>query len=143
MRATAPARAARRLRWRCGSRDALGEQQVVGGEILERVEALARLLDVEATIEIRHRLAEGEVTPRPGVRPGEVPAEEPLRRPLAETPDGDDPRPHLVVGQVAQRLEIEVAAGEPEHVLLLAPREAERHEISLAELGRARPRRER
>ena len=56
----------------------------MGGQILERVEALARLPHVETTIEIRHRLAQREVAPRPRVRPGEVAREEPVGRPLAD-----------------------------------------------------------
>src|SRR6185437_5626726 len=97
-----------RRRWRYGSRGALGEQEVVGGEILERVEARARLPDIEATIEIRHRLAERQVAPRPRVRSREVPREKPLGRPLAEPAQRDDPRAHLVVRQVAERVEVEI-----------------------------------
>src|SRR3954466_14224643 len=114
----------------------------MSGEVLERVEALARLADVKATIEARHRLAEREVAPRPRIRASEVPGEEPFGRPFAEPAQGDDPSADLVVVQLAQRTEVDVAAREPEHVLLFSPQKAEPRQTPPAERPRPPPRRE-
>src|SRR5581483_9960225 len=80
-------------------------EQVMSGEVLEGIEALADLAHVDLTIEGGHRLAQAEVAPGPGTRPREVAGEEPVRRPLAEAALRDDLRAHLLVGELAQRLE--------------------------------------
>ena len=71
--------------------------------------------------------------------------EEPVGRPLAEAAQRDEPRLHLVVRQRRECGEIELRAGEPDDVLRLAPREADRKELVLARArdplaGRKRPR---
>src|SRR5207249_2668155 len=88
------------------------------------------------------RPAQGQVAPRPGVRAGQVAGEEPLRRPRAEAAQRDDPGADLVVVELAQRVEVDDAAREAEHILLLPPREAECDEVAVAELRGAVARRE-
>src|SRR5437868_14813649 len=121
---------------RYGSRNAVREQQVVSGQVLEWLEAVARFLGLEPTIEIGDRPAQGEIAPRPGVRTGEVPREEPVGRPLAEPADGDNACLHLRVGQRGERVQVDPGARQPDRVLRLAAREAERDELGLARLGK-------
>src|SRR6266576_6731994 len=109
----------------------------MGGEVLERVEALARLPNIESTIKIGDRLAQGQVSPRPCVRAGQVTREKPVGTPLAEPAQLDEARLHLVVGELRERAEVEVGAREPNDVLRLAAREAERDELLLG--GRCDP----
>src|ERR1700756_5207391 len=98
-------------------------------QFLEGVEALARRADVDVTIERAYRLPQGEVAGRPGVGAAEVAREEPVRRPLAEPAQGGELLLPLVVGEKRQPLEVDVGASEADHVLGLAPREAEREEL--------------
>ncbi|HSO01546.1 MAG TPA: hypothetical protein VLS46_03370 [Gaiellaceae bacterium] len=58
------------------------------------------------------------------MRPREVAGEEPVRGPLPQAANRHEPRRHLLVGQALELAEVEVAAGEAEHVLGLARREA-------------------
>jgi peptidoglycan/LPS O-acetylase OafA/YrhL len=73
------------LRLKNRSGHALRQQEVVGGEVLMRMEALARGEHLEPAAKSGDRLAQREVAPRPRVRAGEVTGEEPLGGPLAET----------------------------------------------------------
>ena len=114
----------------------------MSGEILERIEARAELVYI-ATVEEIDRLAQGEVTDRPRARPREVAAEEPFGRPGPEPAHCDEARPDLVVGQQMKPFEVEIVAGEADHVLGLAPREAELDELRLVGSGNPRPGRER
>src|SRR5439155_24267115 len=127
---------ARRPRRGCSrADDPKAGQQIVRGQVLERSEAgshRADLLDryvAAATIEGGDRLAQAEVAGRPGLRPRKVAGEIPVRRPLAEPADRDDPLLHLVVGQPSELPVVGLGAGDAEHVLRLAPREAERDEV--------------
>ena len=86
-------------------------QQVVGGQVLERVEARAELGHLD-TVEIVGRLAEREVAGGPRARPREVAREEPLGGPRAEAAQRGDPRAHLVVVERGEPVEVEVAARE-------------------------------
>ena len=62
----------------------------------------------------------------------EVAGEEPLGRPRAEPAQRRDARARTSSsGERAERVEVEVAAGEPDHVLGLAAREADRDELGL------------
>ena len=63
-------------------------------------------------VEERHRLAHPEVTSRPGVRPAERPGEEPICAPAAEAALRRDRLDHLLVRQLAEPLEVELAARE-------------------------------
>src|SRR5207237_4680823 len=126
----------RRPRWQGGrsSREER-EQEVVGGQVLERVEALARGAGVvELRVERRERLPQGEVARGPGRRPGEVPREEPVHGPLADSRQRDEPRAHLVVRERGEPVQVEVAPGEPDGIRGLTAREAEGDE--LVRLGR-------
>ena len=105
-------------------------EEVVGREVLEGGEPGADGLHV-LSVEPRDRLLQRQVARRPRGRPREVARQEPLRRPRAEAAPGDDRRPHLVVGQRGERVEVEVGAGEVEHVRGLGAREAEREEVVL------------
>ena len=57
--------------------------------------------------------------------------EEPLGRPRAEAADRDQPGADLVVVSSRERVEIDRIAGEAEHVLGFAVREAEREQLFL------------
>src|SRR5262249_38431402 len=118
--------------WRItGSRSGSQElcEEIVRRQVLKGLEACARRADVDVTIERAHGLAHGEVSGRPGARAAEVAREEPVGGPLAEAAQRGQLRLHLVVGEKRQRLEVEVGAREPDHVLGLAPGEAEREEL--------------
>src|SRR4029078_10924396 len=96
------------------------------GQVLKGVESFDDVVRVLVTIERRDRLAHAEVTGRPRVWPGEMAREEPVRSPLAEPAHAGDPRLDLVVGQPGQCVEVEIRPREADHVLGLAPGEAER-----------------
>src|SRR6476659_3696004 len=65
-------------------------QQIVRGQILERMEARTELSHVY-TVETRGWLAQREIAGGPRSRPGEVPREEPFGGPRAEPALGCDP----------------------------------------------------
>src|SRR3954465_10961391 len=100
----------------------------MGGKVLEGRESWAQLV-LRHTVEIERNLAQRDVADGPGRRPGEMTREEPLRRPGTEAADRDDARTDVVVVQVRERVEIDVAARKPHHVLGLAPREADRGQL--------------
>src|SRR6185437_16900849 len=102
-------------------------------------EAAAELVHVE-TVEELGRLAHAEVARRPRARARQVPREEPLGRPRAEAPQRHDAGPHLVVVEPREPAEVDLGAGEPDHVLRLAAREAERDELGLVRTRNALPR---
>src|SRR6185312_817214 len=132
-----------RRRWRDGSRSQVLSEEVVRSQVLEGLEACACGADVHITIERAYGSAQREVTGRPGARAAEVAREEPVRRPLAEPAQRGKPRLDLLVGLEGQSDEIEVGAREPDHVLRLAPREAERGQLLLRGGREPLPRRER
>src|SRR5947208_266160 len=102
--------------------DTKAGQQIVGGQVLEGSEPCAdRAHVLIRTIERGDGLAQSEVAPRPGLRPREVAREEPVGGPLAEAALRDELRLHLLVRQTGERGEVEVAPGEAEDVLRLAP----------------------
>src|SRR4029078_809950 len=110
------------------------------GQVLTGVESFDDVVRVLVTIERRDRLAHAEVTGRPRVWPGEMAREEPVRSPLphaahrgdarhdpaAGPAHGDGPRLDLVAGQPGKSVEVEIRPREADHVLGLAPGEAER-----------------
>ena len=87
---------------------------------------------VEAVLDL-HRAADAEVAGRQHVGPLEVEHQEHLRAPDAEAADRADLGDHLLVGELAEPVELELAgldvAGEVAHVLDLAPREPGRAQL--------------
>ena len=69
--------------------------------------------------------------------------EEPVGRPDAKAADRRDPRLHLVVRKGGELGEVELCPGDADHVLGLAPREAEREQLVLLRASHAFARRER
>ena len=69
------------------------------------------------------------------MRAREVAREEPVGRPLAEAAERDEPGGHLLVRQRRELVEIEVAPRQPDHVLRLPVREADREQLVLGRLG--------
>ena len=111
-------------------------------EVLEGVESRAELVHID-TVETLGRLAEREVADGPRAWPGEMASEEPLRRPWAEPAERRDPRADLVVVELCQAVEVEVAAREADRVLGLQPREPDLEQLFLPGPGDAFARRER
>ena len=119
-------------------------QQVVDGEVLEGIEALGDGVDVLVTV---------EETPPPCARRGRPRGHARGRarwrarnQSAVHSPSpriAVEPRLHLVVGQRGERVEVEVGAREPDDVLGLPPREAEREELVLVARRHRLPRRER
>ena len=107
---------------------ARGSHEVLGGEVLERIEAAAERVHIR-TVEEMGRLAQDEVAGGPRTRTGEVAGEEPLGRPGAEAAYRRQASTHLIVGGVRERAEVEVGPSEPDDVLGLAPRVAKRDEL--------------
>src|SRR5205085_3161143 len=120
-----------RRKWPDGSRSAEAEQEVVRAQVLERGEVPARGAGVLVTIERLDGPPQDEVAGGPGLGAAEVACEVPVRTPLAEPTHRDEPPLDLVAGQRGERVEIEVAARDPEHVLRLAPREPERDQLAV------------
>src|SRR4051812_48132766 len=65
------------------------------------------------------------------MRATQIAGEKPVGSPLAEPAQRRQPSLDLVVGEERQRGQVEVGAREPDRVLGLAPREAEREELLL------------
>src|SRR5471030_2805154 len=102
----------------------------MGGEVLERIEPSAELVDVHS-VERLSGLAQDEIAGGPGARTGEVACQEPLRRPRAEAANRRQAGPDLVIVEGMQRVQIELVAGEAEHVLRLPVREAKCEQLVL------------
>src|SRR5437773_2691318 len=96
------------------------------------MKAYARLLGVQR----RDRLAQREVARGPRVRTCEMPREEPLSRPVADAAQRGEARRRLVIGERRERTEVDVGLCEPDDVLGLPPREAEREQLVLACAGK-------
>ena len=132
-----------------GAAEQAGEE-VVRGQVLERVEALAERAHLVGrqvaafAVEARDRLAHAEVARRPGAGPREVAGEEPVGRPLADPRQRGQRGLDLVVGQAARaRPRSRSLRARPIDVLGLAAREAERDSSSGSARGQPLARRER
>src|SRR5262249_46167437 len=103
-----------------------GSEEVVGAEVLKRLEAGARRADVrDLRVERRHSLPQAEVTGRPSLRPGEVTRQEPVRTPFADPAQRGKPLLDLLVGQVLELGEVEIGTRDSKDVLGLTTREAD------------------
>src|SRR5262245_4416508 len=98
-------------------------EEVVRGQVLERVETVADCTDVvrrerpAVAVETLDRLADAEVARGPGSRAREVPRQEPVGGPLADPGQFCERRLDLLVGKEREACEVEVAACETDHVL--------------------------
>src|SRR5206468_4654361 len=100
-------------------------QQVVGTQVLERLEALPEGADVAGVrVEQLDGLAQPEVAGGPRARPGKMPRQVPVGRPLAQAANGGETGLHLVVGKLREPVVVEPGRCNPDHVLSLAPGEA-------------------
>src|SRR5690349_16796733 len=116
----------------------------MGGEVLERFEALPGRLQVEdVRVEAAHRLLERDVPDRPRARSREVTREVPLGRPLADPAERDQAPLDLLVGLAGELGEVDRLLRETEDVLRLAPGETEREQVVLARAAKPTRRRER
>jgi hypothetical protein len=77
------------------------------------------------------------------MRTSQMTREEPLRRPLAEPAQRCKPRLHVLVRQLREGIEIDRVTREPDDVLGLAAREAEREQLVLRCCSEPLARRER
>src|SRR5205823_6746130 len=83
------------------------------------------------TVENVGGLAEREVAGRPGMGPREVPGKEPLGGPRPEAAERRDPLADVVVLQRSKRVQVDIAAREPNRVLGLPARESDSDELLL------------
>ena len=121
----------RRRRWRGGCSRHAGARSGGSGPRGSGTGRGAGRARARRTVEEIDRLAQGEVTGRPRPRPREVAREEPFGRPRPDPADGDRggraPRRRRSAASASRS---SVGAREPDHVLGLPPREAERDELA-------------
>src|SRR5919108_729929 len=109
---------------------AQGREEVVGGQVLEGIEAFAECpYVVEVGEEGRDRLSQAEVAGGPRTRPREMGGEEPVRRPLADPRQCDEALLDLCVVEQAQSVEIDLRAGERDDILSFTAREPEGEDL--------------
>src|SRR6188508_715338 len=107
----------------------MAREQVVRRQVAEAGETIARGPRVLLAVEVKDGLAQAEVARGPRVRPREVAGEEPVSGPLSDPGQRREGGLHLVVRKGGETDEVEIAPRNPDRVVGLPAREAERDDL--------------